>query len=168
MQAIKKGLVYALFAALVVTQLYPLFWLLAYSLKTNEEILSGDFFALPAAPRWANYVEAFNGGNYMQYLGNSVVVTAITMVAVIVLSAMAAYAVSRFKWRFGGVVMIIFLLGLMIPIQATLLPLMLVFKNVDILNTHLSLILPYIAFATPISVFILSGFMSSIDRKSVV
>ena len=58
MENLKKGLAYLLFAILVVTQIYPLFWLLTYSLKTNEEILGGSFFALPHTPRWANYSEA--------------------------------------------------------------------------------------------------------------
>jgi raffinose/stachyose/melibiose transport system permease protein len=61
--------------------------------------------------------------------------------------------------------MVLFLIGMMIPLQATLLPLMIIFKNMHILNTHLSIILPYVAFQTPIAVFILSGFMKSIPNE---
>ncbi|RED54918.1 carbohydrate ABC transporter permease [Cohnella lupini] len=162
---LKKGLAYLLIGALCVTQLYPLLWLLTYSLKTNEEILDGSFFALPKTPIWTNYSEAYKSGHYLQYLGNSVFVTTITMVCVIILSAMVAFAITRFRFKYGNVVMLIFLLGMMIPMQATLLPLMIIFKNVNILDTHLSLILPYIAFSTPISVFILSGFMRAIPKE---
>lgn len=165
MRKIKKGIVYLLFAIPVVTQLYPLLWLLLYSLKTNEEIMGGSFFALPKALQWHNYKDAYESGSYLKYLSNSVMVTAITMIFVILLSSMVAYAISRFRWRYGGLVMTVFLMGMMIPMQATLLPLMVIFKNVDILNTHLSLILPYIAFSTPIAVFILSGFMKSIPAE---
>ncbi|MNO13786.1 Trehalose transport system permease protein SugB [compost metagenome] len=165
MRKIKKGIVYLLFAIPVVTQLYPLLWLLLYSLKTNEEIMSGSFFALPKALQWHNYKDAYESGSYLKYLSNSVMVTAITMICVILLSSMVAYAISRFRWKYGGLVMTVFLMGMMIPMQATLLPLMVIFKNVDILNTHLSLILPYIAFSTPIAVFILSGFMKSIPAE---
>ncbi|GIP54838.1 carbohydrate ABC transporter permease [Paenibacillus vini] len=161
----KKGVVYLLFAIPVVTQLYPLLWLLFYSLKTNEEILDGRFFSLPNAPQWQNYKEAYEAGNYLKYLSNSVLVTGVTMICVILLSSMVAYAISRFRWKYGTVVMTVFLMGMMIPMQATLLPLMVIFKNVDILNTHLSLILPYIAFSTPIAVFILSGFMKGIPPE---
>ncbi|WP_027091384.1 carbohydrate ABC transporter permease [Cohnella thermotolerans] len=160
-----KGLVFLLIAVLVVTQLYPLFWLLAYSLKTNEEILGGQFFALPAHWRWENYQEAYHNGHYLKYLGNSVFVTAVTMICVILLSSMVAYAISRFKIRFGPAVMLVFLVGMMIPMQATLLPLMKIFKFIDILNTHGALILPYIAFQMPIAVFILSGFIKSIPTE---
>lgn len=165
MRKFKKGIVYLLFAIPVVTQLYPLLWLLLYSLKTNEEIMGGSFFALPKELQWHNYKDAYESGSYLKYLSNSVMVTAITMLCVILLSSMVAYAISRFRWKYGGLVMTVFLMGMMIPMQATLLPLMVIFKNVDILNTHLSLILPYIAFSTPIAVFILSGFMKSIPSE---
>ncbi|MFX3636504.1 MAG: carbohydrate ABC transporter permease [Candidatus Pristimantibacillus sp.] len=160
-----KGIVLAALSALFVTQLYPLLWLLIYSLKNNEEILSGNFFALPASPQWNNFRDAVQSGSYFKYLSNSLFVTIITMVSVLLLSTLVSFAISRFRWRYGQVVMVIFLVGMMIPMQATLLPLMIIFKNMHILNTHLSIILPYIAFQTPIAVFIMSGFMKSIPHE---
>ncbi|WP_438496995.1 carbohydrate ABC transporter permease [Paenibacillus sp. IHBB 3054] len=165
MRKFKKGIVYLLFAIPVVTQLYPLLWLLLYSLKTNEEIMDGSFFSFPKSFQWHNYKEAYTSGSYLKYLSNSVFVTAVTMIFVIVLASMVAYAISRFRWKYGNIVMMVFLMGMMIPMQATLLPLMIIFKNMHILNTHLSLILPYIAFSTPIAVFILSGFMRDIPHE---
>lgn len=162
---IKKGLVYLLIAVLIVTQLYPLVWLLTYSLKTNEEILSGQFFALPKTPMWDNYKEAYQSGHYLQYLTNSVIVTVVTMVCVILLASMVAFAITRFRFKWGNAVMLVFMLGMMIPMQATLLPLMVVFKNIHILDTRWALILPYIAFQAPIAVFILSGFMRGIPHE---
>jgi raffinose/stachyose/melibiose transport system permease protein len=163
--SIGKILMWILLATLIVTQLYPLLWLAIYSLKTNEEILSGQFFALPHALQWNNYSDAMESGNYVKYLLNSLKVTLITMVGVLFLSSLVSFAISRFKWKYGQAVMVIFLIGMMIPMQATLLPLMIIFKNMNILNTHWSLILPYIAFQTPIAVFILSGFMKSIPNE---
>ncbi|MCL6460068.1 MAG: carbohydrate ABC transporter permease, partial [Gorillibacterium sp.] len=139
MKYVKKGLVYLLFAIPVLTQLYPLLWLLLYSLKTNEEILSGKFFSFPKVIQWHNYKEAFQAGSYLKYLSNSVFVTGFTMICVILLSSMVAYAISRFRWRYGNIIMMIFMMGMMIPMQATLLPLMIIFKNIHILNTHWSL-----------------------------
>ncbi|MFN0224261.1 carbohydrate ABC transporter permease [Paenibacillus sp. KR2-11] len=162
---IVKGGVLLLLSVLFVTQLYPLLWLLTYSLKTNEEILSGSFFALPKVMQWSNYTSALEAGNYFKYLWNSFFVTSITMACVIVLAAMAAYAITRFQWKYGQVIMLIFLLGMMIPLQSTLLPLMIIFKNLGILNTHAALILPYVAFSTPLAVFILSGFLKTIPHE---
>jgi raffinose/stachyose/melibiose transport system permease protein len=138
---------------------------LIYSFKTNEEILSGSFFSLPAKWQWINYSNAIDSGNYGKYLVNSVMVTGITMAGVILLALLAAFAIARFRWKYGQLVLLLFLLGLMIPLSGTLLPLMIIFKNMDILNTHLSLILPYIAFQTPIAVFILSSFMKTIPHE---
>ncbi|MWC27382.1 ABC transporter permease subunit [Paenibacillus sp. MMS18-CY102] len=161
---------FALFGILLVTQLYPLLWLVIYSLKNNEEILSGKFFSLPHALQWSNYESAWNA-NYLKYLKNSVFVTVVTMTSVIVLSSMVAYAITRFKWKWGNAVLLLFLAGLTLPLQSTLLPLMLIFKsmkdvfNWQVLNTHWSLILPYVAYQTPIAVFILSGFMRTIPHE---
>ncbi len=163
--SVGKMAVFALFGILLVTQLYPLVWLLIYSLKTNEEILSGSIFSLPAVWQWSNYSAAIDSGNYWKYLYNSGFVTIVTMLCIILLASLTAFAITRFRWKYGQVVLLIFLLGMMIPLQSTLLPLMLIFKNINILNTHLSLILPYIAFQTPIAVFILSGFMRTIPTE---
>ncbi|KHF36456.1 Trehalose transport system permease protein SugB [Paenibacillus sp. P1XP2] len=162
--SVAKTIVILFLSILVVTQVYPLLWLVLYSLKTNEEILSGSFFALPHAPQWSNYSAALEG-NYFRYLLNSLFVTSVTMAAVILLSSLCAYAISRFRWRYGQGIMLLFLIGMMIPMQATLLPLMIIFKNMHVLNTHLSLILPYVAFSMPIAVFILSGFMKTIPHE---
>jgi raffinose/stachyose/melibiose transport system permease protein len=163
--SVVKVIVVIFLSILVVTQVYPLLWLFIYSFKTNEEILSGRFFALPASLQWKNFSDAINAGHYFQYLKNSLFVTSVTMVSVLLLSSLASFAISRFRWKYGQVVMVLFLIGMMIPMQATLLPLMIIFKNMHILNTHLSLILPYVAFQTPIAVFILSGFMKSIPNE---
>ncbi|NOU96734.1 ABC transporter permease subunit [Paenibacillus sp. LMG 31456] len=160
-----KVIVLLFLSILVVTQIYPLLWLFLYSMKSNEEILSGAFFALPASPQWKNFTDAIESGHYFLYLKNSLFVTTVTLAGVLLLSSLASFAISRFRWKYGQAVMVIFLIGLMIPLQATLLPLMIIFKNLNILNTHLSLILPYIAFQTPIAIFILSGFMKSIPNE---
>jgi hypothetical protein len=95
--SVAKTIVILFLSILVVTQVYPLLWLVLYSLKTNEEILSGSFFALPHAPQWSNYSAALEG-NYFRYLLNSLFVTSVTMAAVILLSSLCAYAISRFRW----------------------------------------------------------------------
>jgi raffinose/stachyose/melibiose transport system permease protein len=160
-----RWLINILLGILFVTQLYPLLWLVIYSFKTNEEILSGSFFALPAKWQFVNYKNALNGGAYWHYLYNSVYVTAITIIAVIVLASLVAFAIARFRWKYGQFILFLFLIGMMVPLQGTLLPLMIMFKNIHILNTRWSIILPYIAFQTPISVFILSGFFRTVPNE---
>lgn len=164
-RSLRRAGAWVFMGILAVTQLYPLLWLLLYSFKTNSEIMSGQFFALPKEWMWENYSDAFTSGSYLKYIGNSIWVTGITLVITIVFSGMVSYAITRFKWRYGNAVMLVFMIGIMIPIQSTLLPLMIIFKNMDILNTHASIIIPYVAFSLPIAVFILSGFMRSIPTE---
>ncbi|MEF2243358.1 carbohydrate ABC transporter permease [Paenibacillus sp. IITD108] len=163
--SVMKIIIFFLLSLLLVTQLYPLLWLFLYSFKTNEEILSGSFFALPAKWQWLNYTAAIEGGSYWKYLSNSLFVTSITMAGVLLLASLTAFAITRFRWKYGQLVLLLFLLGMMIPLQSTLLPLMIMFSNIGILNTHLSLILPYVAFQIPLAVFILSGFMRTIPHE---
>jgi raffinose/stachyose/melibiose transport system permease protein len=161
----KKAAAWIFLSILAITQLYPLLWLLLYSFKTNSEIMSDHFFALPKEWQWSNYVDAFTTGSYMRYIKNSILVTGITLVLTIFFSAMVSYAITRFKWRYGNVVLLIFMIGIMIPIQSTLLPLMIIFKNLSMLNTHQSIIIPYVAFSIPIAVFILAGFLRTIPHE---
>ncbi|MCR2807070.1 carbohydrate ABC transporter permease [Paenibacillus soyae] len=164
-RSLRRAGAWIIMGILAVTQLYPLLWLLLYSFKTNSEIMSGQFFALPKEWVWQNYVDAFTSGSYLKYIGNSIFVTGITLVLTILFSGMVSYAITRFKWRYGNAVMLVFLIGIMIPIQSTLLPLMIIFKNMGVLNTHLSIIIPYVAFSIPIAVFILSGFLRGIPTE---
>ncbi|GKU80602.1 carbohydrate ABC transporter permease [Paenibacillus sp. L3-i20] len=165
LQSIRRIGAWIFMGILAITQLYPLVWLLLYSLKTNSEIMSGQFFSLPKKLQWQNYSDAFTSGSYMKYIGNSIWVTIITLALTIILSGMVSYAITRFKWRYGNTIMLLFLIGIMIPIQSTLLPLMIIFKNIDILNTHMSIIIPYVAFSIPLAVFILSGFLRGIPHE---
>ncbi|HTG71029.1 MAG TPA: carbohydrate ABC transporter permease [Candidatus Udaeobacter sp.] len=158
-------LAWLLFSLLFVTQVYPLIWLLLYSFKTNEEILDGSFFSFPQSLQWNNYKEAYINGDYLTALMNSIIVTGTTLVITIVFSAMAAYAISRFRWRYGSLVLVLFMMGIMIPQQSVLLPLLIILKNIKLLDTYAALIFPYVAFAIPVCVFILSGFLRSIPHE---
>ncbi|MEV5027464.1 carbohydrate ABC transporter permease [Paenibacillus sp. LPE1-1-1.1] len=162
---LKKVAAWCFLGVLAVTQVYPLLWLLLYSLKTTSEIMEGKFFSLPKSFQWSNYVEAFTSGEYSKYILNSIIVTGISLVLTIFFGAMVSYAITRFQWRYGNAVLLIFMIGIMIPIQSTLLPLMVIFKNMDILDTHLSIIIPYVAFALPMAVFILSGFLRGVPHE---
>ncbi|MDT3425800.1 raffinose/stachyose/melibiose transport system permease protein [Paenibacillus forsythiae] len=163
--SLKQILIRGPLLILLATQIYPLFWLLLYSLKTTDEIMKGSFIALPDSFRWGNYAKAFTEGHYLKYLWNSIIVTCITVAVTILLSTMVSYALARFKSRMSQPVLLLFMIGIMIPIQSTLLPLMIIFRKIGILDTHLSLILPYVAFSIPIAVMIMSGFMRDIPYE---
>ncbi|AEY64441.1 carbohydrate ABC transporter permease [Clostridium sp. BNL1100] len=162
---IKKGIIYVILGVWTITSLFPIYWLICFSLKDNSEIFGGNVAGIPKHFIWKNYSKAFSGGKVGTYLFNSTFVTAVTILLTIVVATMYTYAMIRMKWKFQKVSMSLMLLGLMIPIHAALLPVFYMMKTFHIINTLWSLIIPYTAFAIPMAIMIISGFLDSIPRE---
>lgn len=162
---LNKIFLYAFLGAVTVVQVYPIIWMFFFSLKDNDEIFGGNIAGLPNNWLFSNYASAWVKGNIGQYFINTLIVTMGTIVLTVLFSAMAAYAISRMKWKWQKTALTIFLMGMMIPIHAALLPLFLTYVKAGILNTYLCLILPYTAFNIPISVYIYVGFMEGIPKE---
>lgn len=158
--AVQCGLI--LFAFI---QLYPLIWLLSFSLKSNNEIFGGNIAGLPRIWKFENYINAFQQAKVLDYFMNSVFVTGVTIILVIFLASMSAYAIQRMRWRGNGMTMKMILLGMMVPIHAALLPLFMVLKHMHLLNTYWALIIPYVAFGLPMAVYIICSFLASIPKE---
>lgn len=165
MKNIKNGALHICLLAIAVIQVFPLFWLLGFSLKDNNEIFGGNIAGLPQNWRFSNYASAFNQANVLQYLLNSILVTAATILITIVLAATAAYAIQRMIWKGRNIAMKGILVGMMVPIHAVLLPLFIVLSKIKLLNTYWALIIPYVAFGLPLAVYLFSSFMVSIPRE---
>ena len=146
-------------------QIYPLIWLVFFSFKSNEEIFGGNILGPPKIWKIENYKNALMGGDVLTYLLNSIWISIVVIILSTILIAMTAYAISRMKWKFSGVVYWIFMAGLTIPIHATLLPLFLLFRKMGVLNTPLSLIIPYTAFALPFGIMVLRNHYVTIPRE---
>ena len=112
-----------------------------------------------------NYKDALLGGKVLGYLGNSVFVTFVVIIASTVLISMVAYAVTRMKWKLRGVTYWFFMAGLTIPVHATLLPLFIILKRFHILNTPLAIIIPYTAFALPFGIMVLGNHYASVPYE---
>ena len=146
-------------------QMFPLYWLLTFSLKDNYEIFGGNILGLPHVWRISNYINVLTAGNVAVYFMNSVIVTLSTIVITSLLVCTTSYAIARMQWKLRGVALVYFLLGMMVPIHATLLPLFMILRKFHLLNNYFSLIIPYVAFAIPIGVLIMTGFLESIPRE---
>lgn len=142
-----RVIIFIMLCIYTVIQLYPLLWLVFFSLKDNKQIFTGNALGLPDPVVFKNYVVALSTGNVGVYLLNSILITGVTILITIVLSTMASFAITRMKWKFSGIFLIFITLGMMIPVHASLLPLFLTFSKLNILNTRISLILPYVGFA---------------------
>ena len=155
----------AILMIVAAVQIFPFYWMLTFSLKSNNEIYGGNIAGLPKTLHFENYVKAFSTGNIGVYLKNSIIVTVVTIIFVSLLACMAAYAMLRMEWKLQKSVFGLFLIGYMIPMHATLLPLMKLLGKIGFLNSRLALILPYIAFGLPFAIYIMSGFIRTIPRE---
>jgi raffinose/stachyose/melibiose transport system permease protein len=155
----------ALTAVIVVVQVYPLVWLLLTSLRNEHDFATGDPFALPKSITFGNYTRAFAGGNIPTYILNSLIVTIGADFLIVLFGMMAAYALQVLGFRFSKFVRGLFLIGIIVPVQIALVPLFIDYSKVNLLDTHLSMIIPLAGFGLPMSVYLFSSFFEYIPRE---
>ncbi|KJJ71422.1 Inner membrane ABC transporter permease protein ycjP [uncultured Clostridium sp.] len=160
-----QRIVFLFLCIYTIIQLYPMVWLIFFSLKNNKQIFGGNALGLPDPAVFENYVVAFENAKIGTYLVNSVIVTGCTILIVIVLTTMGAYAITRLKWKYSNLFLLFITTGMMIPVHAALLPLFISFSRVGILNTRIALILPYVGFALGLSTNIMALFFKTIPDE---
>lgn len=167
LQADKKTRTIFLFLIVifVVIQSYPVFWVMMSSLKSQEDIAASVPYALPKSIYWGNYVKAFTQSNLVRYFANSVVTAVGTLLGLVVLSAPAAYAISKIKFKQNDKVLSFFLIGMMIPTFSCLIPMFQMYNKLGLRNSYLAVILPQVGFGLPMCIFLYVGFMKYIPNE---
>lgn len=145
-----------------VVSLYPLIWMIFYSFKNNNEIFVTNPFGFPRTFHWENYVNAWNKYNVPVYFLNSVVVAAGTVALTIACALLFSYATSRMRWRGKGTLRMYLGMGMFIPVQAIMIPLVKVVQRCGLMNTRWSLILPYAAMNLAFATMVYYGFFVGI------
>jgi len=144
--------------------LFPLYWMFTMSLKDTNEIFGGNVVGLPTQWLWENYANAWgSGGRVSSYLLNSVIDTFATLILTSFFGFMASYGLLRMRWKGQKAVFTYLLMGMMIPMHAALYPL--TETLLSLTKTNWALIIPYTAFNIPITVLILSGFITNIPYE---
>jgi len=161
--AIARAVAYIVLTLLVVMIVYPMAWAVLNGFKTNLELF-GNPWGLPATWRWDNYVKAWNLG-VVRYLLNSVIVTVGSTVAVILFSAMSAYALTRHRIPFANAITVILLGGMMLAPAVALVPLFRLLQALHIFDTYWALIILYTAFRIPFTVFLIRAYMITLSRE---
>ncbi|WP_129113959.1 carbohydrate ABC transporter permease [Halegenticoccus tardaugens] len=141
--------------------LVPILLLLVTSVKSKTEIFTSPL-ALPQELQIENYANAWTTGGFDQYFMNSVIVVSISLVSILLLASLAAYALVQFDFPADDFMLVFFLAGFMIPPQVLLVPLYTIMNALNLLNTYFSLIFAYVAFGLPFSVFLLRQFFVTI------
>jgi len=140
--------------------IFPLIWLVITSLKTNAEYFANPF-SLPAVPQWGNFANAFRQANLGQMIFNSVTVSFVGTVLNVTIASMAAYAISRFEFKGREIIFAAFSAGIMVPLNALMVPYFTIFNKIGLIDNLMSLRVLYAAIGLPISMFIIRGFMDS-------
>ena len=157
-----KVLIYIFLAFWLLVNLFPLYWMFTFSLKTNEEIYGVNVIGLPLEWHWEYYQTALNRVNMIKLFANSITVAVITIAITVTVSLMATYALTRLKWRGRKLMNSFFMLGLTIPLHAALIPLYKTIALVNLYDTMWALIIPYSAFSLAMAILISTGFMGEI------
>jgi raffinose/stachyose/melibiose transport system permease protein len=160
-----KGLVYVIVGAFLLVQVYPIAWVIMSSLKTPHELASNSPYTLPGSFYLGNYMSAFEQADLARYLLNSTIVAVITIGLTIAIGAPAAFAIEKLRFRGSRIVLGYFLLGIMIPIFVSLLPMFQIFNEIGLRNTYWALILPQVGFNLPICIYLYAGFMKYIPTS---
>jgi raffinose/stachyose/melibiose transport system permease protein len=159
------AIMYVFLGIVAIFQLFPIVWLFLFSLKNNQEVFNMSPFSLPETPRWENYAKVWTEGNISQYFLNSVVYTVAAVVLTVLLASFVTFAITRMNWKGSKLVLGLFMVGLMIPVHSTLIPLFSTFTSINLIDNPLSIILAYTAFNLPITIMILLGFYEALPRE---
>ena len=156
--------VYIFLILLALVYLLPLLWVAMTSVK-NDKILMISPWAFPEKLMWSNYSFAWTKGHLGVATLNSFIVCVITLLLSMLVGAMAAFAIAVLRWKASKLMMTYFLTGMMIPVHCVLIPLFTKFARMNLTNNLTGLILPYLTFSLPITIFIMVGFFESIPNE---
>ena len=144
--------------------IFPFIWMIATSFKTDMQILT-DPFGWPDAFRWENFQRAWTTANIGRYVINTLAVMSMSLTGTLLVSALAAYALTRFSFFGNRFIFLLFTAGLMFPMFLGLVPLYFLMQDLHLLNTYHGLALVYIAYSLPFTIFFLSGFFISLPSE---
>jgi multiple sugar transport system permease protein len=143
-----------------VLNLFPLYWLFTSSLKNSSDVLKMPPDWFPKTPTFSNYMDVFQNQPALRWTFNSIYVSLVSTIAVIIVSSLAAYAFSKLKFKGKNVIYIIFISSLMVPKEVMIVPLFRIIQNFDMVNSLNGMIWPNVA--TAFGVFLLKGFFDTI------
>ncbi|MEV4546306.1 N-acetylglucosamine transport system permease protein [Micromonospora echinaurantiaca] len=143
----------------------PLVWTILASFKSNTEIFLGSPFALPEVFNFGSYARAWSEANVGRYFLNSVLVVSLSTAGTMLFGSMAAYVLARYPFPGNRAIYYLFVSGLAFPVFLALVPLFLVVNNLGLLNTYTGLILVYIAYSLPFTVFFLAAFFKTLPQS---
>ena len=173
-ETLYKIFIYVVLITLAVVIIVPVAWVFLASIKQNSEFY-GNPWALPAGFYWQNFVEAWNAASMGSYMLNSVLVTALSLVLLLVIALPAAYCLARFRFRGSRFLNTCFMAGLFINVNYIVVPIFLMLRDGDawlknlvgngfLLNNLVVLAVVYASTALPFTIYLLSGYFATLPH----
>ncbi len=144
--------------------IFALSWVVLASLKTNREVFR-EPFTIPAEPQFENYQRVWENSQVGQSFVNSLVIVGLSVIFILLVSAPAAYVLSRARFRGRGLLTMLYIAGIGIPYPLLFIPLFGLLAGLKLINTMPGLILIYVSLSIPFTVYILTGFFSSLPQE---
>jgi len=157
--------VYAALAIVSLVLILPFLWIISTSLKGDEDIFTTPPQWIPTDLRWENYSTVFDRMPYIIYFRNSVFVTVMTIIGVVLSSSLVAYAFACLRWPGRNALFIFVLATMMLPMQVTMIPMFVLFKELGWLNTYKPLIVPAFFGGGAFNIFLLRQFFLTIPKE---
>jgi len=158
---VKRWAKYILVCILLVIFIIPFYLMIINSFKTTQQFVKSPF-SLPDKIDFHNYADAFEKMNFVNAIGNSVIITAISVVLILLTSSMAAYFLVRHKWRINKIIFAILVASMIVPFQAIMIPLVSIYGHMGLMNSKWVLIFMYMGFGQAFAIFIFHGFIKNI------
>lgn len=149
----------------ITTVIFPFYWLIVTSIKKPEEIFSSNPSLVPKNISFENYGVVFQETALGKYFINSILITVVTVTIVMFIASLAAYGVSRYKFRGKKIFFLIILISQMLPLTTLIIPLYIFWGKLNLLNHYVSLILTYSGFMIPIGIWLLTSYFNSIPKS---
>lgn len=165
-QTVNRTLIYLLLIFTSIVMIFPLFWMVSTSLKTLREISTFPPVWLPAVPQWGNYLEALTFQPFALYAKNTIIIALFYILGNVFSATLVGYGFARLRFPGKNFLFIILLSTMMMPKIVTLIPLFLIFKQLDWINTYLPLTVPAF-FGEAFFIFIMRQFFLNIPQDLV-
>ncbi|MQA78988.1 MAG: ABC transporter permease subunit [Streptosporangiales bacterium] len=144
---------------------YPFLWMISASLKTSAEVFTQGLDLLPSSPAWDNYARAWGEANFGRYLLNTVIVTVLTVVIVVVRCAMAGYVIARFHFLGRKVVIGVLVATLFVPTGYTIIPVVDISQRLGLLNSLAGMVVAISGAANVAAILLYAGYFRGIPRE---
>jgi raffinose/stachyose/melibiose transport system permease protein len=161
----RKVIMYLLLVTILLIWIAPIYTLIMTSIKTKKDFFNNvSLFSLPKEIAWSNFVNAILKSRLLTYMKNDLIVSGLKVPLGILAESMAAFALTRLNIKRKTGIFIFFLVGMMLPMQAALVPINVIFSKLGLLNTYFGLFYVYIGFGISYGILIMRGFFRSIPK----